>query len=103
LRVIKIENAGITDLQVATLTDSLMASDKPHMLIELSLAINHIGDYGAEKLAAFLDYGGNQLKVLNLHWNKIKFKGGLRIAEVLEHNEILRILDLSWNLLGQWT
>ncbi len=42
------------------------------------------------------------MKVLNLHWNKIKFKGGLRLAESIEKNEILKILDISWNLLGKW-
>lgn len=41
--------------------------------------------------------------MLNLHWNKIKFKGGLRIAEVLEVNTKVKVLDLSWNLLGHWT
>jgi Ran GTPase-activating protein (RanGAP) involved in mRNA processing and transport len=73
------------------------------MLVELSLASNSITDVGAEKLASFLDYAGNQLRSLNLHWNRIKFKGGLRLAEVLITNEVLKILDLSWNLLGQWS
>ena len=54
------------------------------MLIELSLAKNHVTDTGAEKISKFLDFEGCQLKLLNLHWNKIKFKGGLRLAESLE-------------------
>ena len=41
------------------------------------------------------------LKVLNLHWNKIKIKGGLKIAESLQHNSNLKVLDLSWNALGK--
>jgi hypothetical protein len=40
--------------------------------------------------------------VLNLHWNKIKFRGGNKIAESLKTNETLRVLDLSWNLMGKW-
>lgn len=73
------------------------------MLVELSLAVNHISDFGAEKIASFLDCVGNQVRVLNLHWNKIKFKGGLRLAEMLAKNDILKILDVSWNNLGQWS
>lgn len=84
------------------LIESLIASDKPHMLLEVSLACNHISDPGADKIAQFLDCPGNQLKVLNLHWNKIKFRGGLRLAEALTKNETLKILDLSWNHLGKW-
>lgn len=97
------ESSGLNDANVATIFDALMRSEKPYMLLELSLACNHITDVGAEKLASFLDFSGNQLRVLNLHWNKIKFRGGLRLAEALEKNELLKILDLSWNQLGQWT
>jgi hypothetical protein len=39
----------------------------------------------------------SSLKVLNLHWNKIKAKGGIKIAEALGVNKTLKILDLSWN------
>lgn len=49
-----------------------------------------------------MDCAGNQLKVLNLHWNQIKFRGGLRLAEALSRNDVLKILDISWNLLGKW-
>ena len=73
------------------------------MLQELSLAQNEISDSGAQKISQFLDASGNSLSVLNLHWNKIKFKGGLRLAEVIENNNKLKILDLSWNLMGQWS
>ena len=58
---------------------------------------------GASKLAEFLDFNGNTLKVLVLHWNKIGCQGGLRIAQVLKRNDHLKILDLSWNQLGKVT
>jgi Ran GTPase-activating protein (RanGAP) involved in mRNA processing and transport len=102
LRVIKLENAGIYDSQVCLLIDSLMASDKPRMLVDLSLAKNNITDVGADKISQFLDYSGNLLHVLNLHWNKVKFRGGLRLAESLKNNDSLKVLDLSWNLIGKW-
>lgn len=86
MRVIKLENSGITDQLLITLIDSFIQSDKPYVLNELSLALNEITDVGAEKIAAFMEFNGNKLKVLNLHWNKIKFKGGLRLAEALEKN-----------------
>ena len=72
------------------------------MLSELSLAKNNITDFGAEKIAVFMESNGNKLRVLNLHWNKIKFKGGIRITDAIKQNEILKILDLSWNHLGKW-
>ena len=39
--------------------------------------------------------------MINLHWNKIKIKGGLRIADALTHNTNLKVLDLSWNAMGK--
>ena len=77
-------------------------SDKPHMLQEISLAGNFITDMGAESIADFLDYASQRLKVLVLHWNKITYKGGLKIANVLKLNQTLKVLDLSWNTLGKF-
>ena len=102
LRVIKFDNAGIIDSQVCVLIDSLMTCDKPHMIKELSLAMNFITDLGAEKIASFLEYSGSALKTLSLYWNKIKYRGGLKIAESISNNETLKVLDLSWNLIGKW-
>ena len=51
LRVIKFDNAGIIDSQVCMLIDCLMTCDKPHMIKELSLAMNQITDVGAKKIA----------------------------------------------------
>ena len=102
LRIIKFDNAGIMDAQVCMLIDSLRTCDKPHMIKELSLAMNQITDIGAEKIAGFLKYSGSALKTLSLHWNKIKYRGGLKIAESLLINETVKVLDLSWNLIGKW-
>jgi Ran GTPase-activating protein (RanGAP) involved in mRNA processing and transport len=79
-----------------------MTCDKPHMIKELSLAMNFITDLGAEKIASFLEYSGSALKTLSLYWNKIKYRGGLKIAESISNNETLKVLDLSWNLIGKW-
>jgi Ran GTPase-activating protein (RanGAP) involved in mRNA processing and transport len=54
-------------------------------------------------LADFLDFNGNTLKVLVLHWNNIGSQGGLRIAQALKRNDHLKILDLSWNQIGKVT
>jgi hypothetical protein len=37
-----------------------------------------------------------------LHWNKISYKGGLKIADALKQNTTLRVLDVSWNTLGKF-
>ena len=79
-----------------------MTCDKPHMIKELSLAKNQITDVGAEKIAVFLEFSSTALKTLILHWNGIKYRGGLKIAESLLINETLKVLDLSWNLIGKW-
>ncbi len=57
---------------------------------------------GANKLAEFLEFNGNTLKVLMLHWNKICCQGGLKIANAIKKNEHLKILDLSWNQIGKY-
>lgn len=77
-----------------------MRDDKRIYIIELSFALNLITDASATYIARFIEYERSELKHLNLHWNKIKYNGGLRIAEALEKNTDLRILDLSWNQLG---
>lgn len=79
-----------------------MTCDKPHMIKELSLANNHITDVGCEKIAIFIEFSGSAIKSLSLHWNKIKSRGGILIAESLKKNETLKVLDLSWNLIGKW-
>jgi Ran GTPase-activating protein (RanGAP) involved in mRNA processing and transport len=56
------------------------------MLQEISLAGNFITDIGAESIADFLDFASQRLKVLILHWNKISYKGGLKIARSLKIN-----------------
>jgi Ran GTPase-activating protein (RanGAP) involved in mRNA processing and transport len=41
------------------------------------------------------------LKNLNLHYNQIRFKGGVAIFENLIENTTLQYLDMSWNALGK--
>jgi len=68
---------------------------------ELSIAKNRLTDVSAEKIAEFLLFEGNSLKALNLHWNKIKYKGGIQIAKAMEKNNVLKVLDMSWNVIGR--
>ena len=56
LRVIKLENSNITDPFVAILMQNLILSEKPRMLIELSLANNSLSDIAADKIAHFLEF-----------------------------------------------
>ncbi len=64
---------------------------------------NLISDQGAICISEFLLFSGSSLKLLNLHWNKISYIGGNKIAEALIKNDTLRIIDLSWNLIGKPT
>lgn len=52
-------------------------------LEELNLAKNLITCVGAEKIAVLLTNTSQILKILSLHWNQIKAKGGTKIAEAL--------------------
>jgi hypothetical protein len=40
------------------------------------------------------------LTIIFLHWNKIRWKGGIEIANSLKENDVLQILDLSFNAIG---
>jgi hypothetical protein len=92
----------LLDSHIKLLVDFLLKSERTQTLLELSLALNSMTDIGAFKISEFMDVAGNGLKSLNLHWNKIRYKGGLRIADSLCKNDILKILDLSFNLIGKW-
>ena len=38
---------------------------------------------------------------MGLKWNEIDGVGGMAIAEAIENNKFLKILDLSWNKIGK--
>ena len=82
----KLDKSLITDKAISTLLQGFEESDKPHMIQEISLAGNFITDLGAESIAEFLEYASQRLKVLILHWNKITYKGGLKIANSMKLN-----------------
>ena len=44
--------------------------------------------------------GNDKLISLLLHWNEIRVRGGAAIAKSLVENEVLEILDLSYNGIG---
>ena len=62
--------------------DALYKTEKTQ-LIELNLARNLITDIGGEKIAEYLMNTNCELRVLNMHWNKLKIKGGFKIAEAV--------------------
>jgi hypothetical protein len=35
-----------------------------------------------------------------MHWNKIRYKGGMAIAQELEKNQEIRTFDISFNNIG---
>jgi hypothetical protein len=60
-----------------------MRDEKRIYLTELSLALNFITDGSTPIIARFIEYPKSELKVLNLHWNRIRYVGGVRIAEAI--------------------
>lgn len=56
LRVIKLENSNLSDAFVGILMENLIHSDKPRMLVELSLANNSLSDTAANKIAQFIEF-----------------------------------------------
>ncbi len=102
LETIILDNNGITDLQIGILADALLTSGN-RTIKKLSLAGNCITDHGAALLADTFEMNSNEIRDLNLHWNRIKAKGGLSIARSLVDNKSLRVLDLGWNSLGSGT
>ena len=62
---------------------------------------NSLTKVSALHIAEFIDYSDIKLKELGLKWNEINGVGGIAIAEALENNKFLKILDLSWNNIGR--
>ena len=75
MKVLKLESAEITDQDFILIADAILHTSKCK-LVELNLAKNLISDSSASKLVDLL-HDNRSLKVLNLHWNQIKVKGGL--------------------------
>mmetsp|Transcript_35665 Transcript_35665/g.72943 ORF Transcript_35665/g.72943 Transcript_35665/m.72943 type:complete len:1176 (+) Transcript_35665:88-3615(+) len=64
-------------------------------LRELTLEKNDIGGEGAVALAHALGSGGSKLQSLVLKGNAIGDVGAMALGEMLQHNDSLRILDIS--------
>jgi len=65
-------------------------------LVELVLEWNQLGSTGCKVLADALQFN-TSLKLLDLRNNNIKSEGALALAHALESNTSLRSLDLRWN------
>lgn len=66
----------------------------------LNLSHNQIDDHIAEIICDFL-LTNDSVEDLSLAWNKLGTLTGSYIAEALEKNEKLKVLDLSFNCLGR--
>lgn len=103
LQILKLDSSGLTDRDLALFLSELITKDAKRVYIsELSFAQNNITDAGAISLARLIEYERSELKRLNLHWNRIGYRGGIMLAEALVGNTEMKIVDLSWNLMGQW-
>jgi len=42
----------------------------------------------------------NKLKTVILHWNNIRYKGGIAISKALNKNNVIETFDISFNNIG---
>ncbi len=84
---------------MSILLEGLIETGNPNLRV-LSLASNLITDASTRILADFLSLSVSKIRELRLNWNKITSKGGLVIADAVGDNKNLKILNLSWNNLG---
>lgn len=60
---------------------------------------NKITDEGAKHIAELIRVN-NKLNVLFMRWNQIKAKGASYLCKSIQGNEVLQILDVSFNSFG---
>lgn len=99
LHRIEVENNRLGDTNV----DKLVMSISKHMCSKikfLNLNKNEISDSKTVELADAV-FTFDNLEVLLLSGNKIRNKGAAAICKAIKSNVSIRILDLSWNRIGQ--
>lgn len=60
---------------------------------------NQITDQGASSIKSIIKMN-NKLKSILLHWNNIRYKGGIEIVKALSANNTLEVFDISFNNIG---
>ena len=98
LRVLNLENTKLGDIGAISLCKQLI--DHPR-LTELNLAKNHITDLSADAISQVV-YDTFYLMSLILHWNSITGEGGSKILKSTLRYNNMKILDLSWNIIGTY-
>jgi Ran GTPase-activating protein (RanGAP) involved in mRNA processing and transport len=96
LEVLHLENVDINE---STAKKFLKDVTENRTLKVLNLSRNNLTDASVAPICEVLDQC-QSLDSLYLHYNKIFGKGGMQIAEALEHNGNLQILDISFNALN---
>ncbi|CAD8076292.1 unnamed protein product [Paramecium sonneborni] len=94
---LNLEGNNLKDLAVLTILKTLNDSKSIRVL---KLSKNQITDIPMEALGQLLKKN-NSLQEVYLHFNLIKNPGGLTIMKGLIKNQFLKVLDLSFNKLGQ--
>ncbi len=96
LKELNLEGNKLTDFIVK---DLLIALRRIKSLLKLNLSENNITQNSCLLLQQLL-IENDYIDELYLHWNQINGDGGVLIAQGLELNESLKVVDLSWNALG---
>ena len=90
------ENAKISDQGAKQLFSALQKQD---YIRKLSLSKNQLGNLACIFLGVFIQKNPT-LEELYLHWNCIRSQGGAELFRQLGKNDTLKVLDLSFNSMG---
>ena len=99
IQALYLNNCKLKDCETVKIIDSIIQSGN-YILHKLYFNQNGLKNQTAFKIAEMLDENVFKVKEIGLKWNQITAVGGNRIARSLASNEVLKVLDLSWNLIG---
>jgi len=69
-------------------------------VVIVNLCKNNITCLGAEYISGVIRRRDLKVRAILLNWNKIMGKGSIQLAMAIEDNQVLQILDCSFNSFG---
>ena len=101
LRECKIETLNLEDNKLGDKISVKLfeALQNNGTLKKLNMSKNFLTDAIADSIKALLQKNYS-IQELYLHWNLFKTQGGIKIFQGILENEILMVLDFSWNSIG---
>jgi hypothetical protein len=98
LKFLNLSSNKFSDASLFNLSEAMIIANPPLRLLDLSH--NKLETAGCTSLGEFIRHEANELKILCLQWNKIHSDGAICLFDAISHNNSIKNLDLSWNMLG---